>query len=290
MNTSLECLAHAKINLTLHVTGKRPDGYHLLESLITFADIHDTVTVEAADRLSLSITGPFATTLAQDEDENILMKTARMLAEKAAISPHVRIILHKVLPIGSGIGGGSADAAALMHLLHSLWKLPFSDEEMRAFALEIGADVPVCYNRKTAFIAGIGEQLREVTIPALFPALLINPLQSLSTIQVFKQGVPCFSSPDPQAIPPLQHETFIDWLKAQKNDLETTAISLMPVIADILTSLKHQPECLLARMSGSGATCFGLFSSTEDAAQAARHIRHTHPSWWVQETQIGGNF
>lgn len=284
---SLHCIAPAKINLTLHVTGKRADGYHLLESLIGFASIHDTVTVEAADKLSLAITGPFAAALTHDPQENILLKTARLLAEKAGIIPNVRIALEKNLPIGSGIGGGSADAAALMHVLHSVWKLPFTAQEMQAFALQIGADVPVCYNRKTVFMSGIGEQLQETSIPPALPALLVNPLQSLSTIQVFKQGVACFSLPDPEASPPMQHDSFIAWLKARKNDLEPPAIALMPVITDILTALEHQPGCQLARMSGSGATCFGLFSNEEAAARAAEAIRHEHPCWWVQTTTIG---
>lgn len=283
----LQHLAHAKINLTLHITGKRQDGYHLLESLMSFAALHDRITIHAAETLSLSVEGPFAGILHADNAENILLKTAKLLAAKAGIAPLVHITLHKSIPVGAGIGGGSADAAALMHLLYRLWELQFSAQEMQELALQIGADVPVCYSSTTTLVAGIGEQLQPIPFPLQMPAVLVNPLVPLSTIAVFKQGVSHYSAPGLQQDIPLEASSFLAWLKTKTNDLEVPAIQLMPVIADMLLALTQQDSCLLSRMSGSGATCFGLFQEKEDAAKAAAQIKARYPQWWVEETVIG---
>lgn len=283
----LHHLAHAKINLTLHLTGKRYDGYHLLESLMSFATLHDIVTVEKADTLQLVISGPFATALSHDKDQNILLKTAMLLAEKAGIQPNVHITLHKAIPIGAGIGGGSADAAALLHLLYRLWELSFTAKEMQELALQIGADVPVCYGQETALVSGIGERISPLPFPFHIPAVLINPLQSLSTIAVFKQGVTHFSTAENHQHIPTELNEFIHWMATKNNDLQPAAIQLMPVISDIITALKNQQNCLLARMSGSGATCFGLFKTEKEASEAANTLRKNHPNWWIQETIIG---
>ncbi len=287
MLSSLSRAAHAKINLSLHVTGKRADGYHLLESLISFATLHDIITVEPHDALALTLTGPFAPVLHADSSENLLCKTAKTLAYALGRTPDVHITLDKHIPIGAGIGGGSADAACLLHLLQILWKSTLAEEEIYALALSLGADVPICYHGKTMLVEGIGEVLTPLPFPHHIPAVLINPLRSLSTIAVFRHGVAQFSPAHLHHAPPEETNDFITWLHHKNNDLQAPATLLMPDIHEIITLLRQQTGCVLARMSGSGATCFGLFASQEQSMNATATLRHTHPHWWIQNTLIG---
>lgn len=271
--------APAKINLHLHVVGRRDDGYHLLDSLVVFAGVGDRLSVSPAEDLSLTLTGPFAAGLAAETD-NLVLRAARALADVVGQRATGRLVLEKVLPVASGIGGGSADAAATLRLLCRFWDIALPAEEMRRLAAGLGADVPVCLSGHPALMSGVGEILAPA--PSLPEAglVLVNPGVAVSTPSVFRARAGGFSSaagfppggwPDAAAL--------AGGLRETRNDLEPAAQSLAPAIDDALAALEAPSGCLLARMSGSGATCFGLFGSADAARQAADAIRR--PGWWV---------
>lgn len=268
--------APAKINLCLHVTGQRPDGYHLLDSLVAFADVGDRITCEPAERMTLQITGPQAGKLPVSDD-NLVLRAARVMGAVAAIT------LEKRLPVASGIGGGSADAAATLRALARLWGLPLPDA---AAVLGLGADVPVCLVGQTLRMQGVGEVLTPVHPLPETHILLVNPHVAVPTPAVFR-ALPCKVNP-PLPKPP----AFADvaglaiWLADQRNDLEAPAIQVAPVIAAVKAALAAQSGCLLARMSGSGATCFGIFADAGAAQAAARAIRSQYPDWWVEPARL----
>lgn len=272
--------APAKVNLTLHVTGKRADGYHLLESLVAFAGVGDTLELSSADDLSLVLTGPTAEALAADDD-NIVLRAARALAAHAGIEPRARIMLTKRLPVAAGIGGGSADAAAALRGLVQLWGLSIAEDDLRAIGLTLGADVPVCLAGRPTLMTGVGEHLAPA--PALPSAwlVLVNPRRPLSTPAVFKARNGDFSAPAPLAESPADAHSLAVALAARRNDLTHAAISLEPVVGDMLALIAAQPGCLLARMSGSGATCFGLFATPDTARPAAAALAAAQPGWWI---------
>lgn len=269
-------LARAKVNLFLHVTGRRADGYHLLDSLAVFPEIGDRLTATPADALSLEVTGPFAPALAAEAD-NLVLRAARALASRGA-----RLLLKKNLPIASGIGGGSADAAAALRLLSALWGI---SADLPAIALSLGADVPVCLGSRPARMQGIGEILAPV--PTLPPAgiVLVNPGLAVATPAVFRARAPGFTPPAtlPDAWP--DAAAMAAGLAACTNDLQAAAISLCPAIAEVLATLTALPGALLARMSGSGATCFALFADAAAARQAAESLAHT--GWWAWGGSMG---
>ena len=253
---SVSVKAPAKINLYLHVTGKRPDGYHLLDSLFAFARDGDVITAKQADGLSLEIIG--APDLSAGED-NIVIKAARKLAAALGIEPNAHLVLEKNLPIASGIGGGSTDAAAALKALQVLWKKTLPDEKLYALALELGADVPSCLAGKAVQVSGVGEVLTPAPeIPAL-PVVLVNPNKPVSTPAVFKTRKPVFSEPMPLTQNCADAAEFIGELKKRHNDLQDAACALEPAVAEVLHVLENQPRCLFSAMSGSGGTCFGLF-------------------------------
>lgn len=249
---AFDVFAPAKINLSLHVTGRRTDGYHLLDSLVVFADIGDTIHVVPSDTLSLTVLGPEAVAL-QDETDNLVLRAARMMDPEGT----ARITLTKRLPVASGIGGGSADAAAALRALAQLWDKPFPSLQA---TLALGADVPVCLNTNPMRMRGIGENLSQ--IPALpdLEIMLVNPRVPVSTPQIFK-SLQTRNNPAMQEELPDWNDakSFVDWLSEQRNDLQPPAIVQAPVIAEVLDYLS-QSGSLLSRMSGSGATCFGLFA------------------------------
>jgi 4-diphosphocytidyl-2-C-methyl-D-erythritol kinase len=268
--------APAKINLHLHVTGRRDDGYHLLDSLVVFAGTGDRLTVSPSPTLSLRVVGPFAAGLATEPD-NLVLRAARGLADLAGIRAHGALLLEKNVPVASGIGGGSADAAACLRLLCRFWDVA---PELKDLARNLGADVPVCLLAHPARMAGIGDVLTPA--PNLPPAglVLVNPGIAVSTPSVFRARTGGFSSP--ALFPPRGWSDALSLakdLRATINDLEAPARSLAPPIAAALDALTSRPGCLLARMSGSGATCFGLFASAEAARQAAAGIKQD--GWWV---------
>jgi 4-diphosphocytidyl-2-C-methyl-D-erythritol kinase len=270
----LSGFAPAKVNLFLHVTGKREDGYHLLDSLAVFPAVGDTLRLEPDAGLSLRISGRFGATLSAGPD-NLVLRAARLLAEKAGIAAAGRLHLEKNLPVASGIGGGSADAAAALILLARHWNFSAPLDEI---ALLLGADVPVCLASRPARMAGIGEILTPAPRLPPFGMVLVNPGVPVATAAVFKARAQAFSPP---AILP---ETWPDaaalaaWLADQKNDLEAPAIALAPPIAKVLAAMRALPGILLARMSGSGATCFAIFATPAAAANAAASINQ--PGWW----------
>lgn len=272
--------APAKINLTLHVTGQRSDGYHLLDSLVVFADVGDYISLRAADVLGLAITGPQAAQLPVTDD-NLVLRAARALN-----GPAVAITLEKHLPIASGIGGGSADAAATLRALSRLWAQPLPDT---ALALKLGADVPVCLLSQPLRMRGVGEDL--TPLPAALPQthlVLVNPGVGIATPAVFK-ALPSKTNPGMANMPIFATAADLAaWLATQRNDLEAPAQSLAPVIGTVKAALAAQAGCLLARMSGSGATCFGLFATAAEATAAQTQIATAHPDWWVKAGKLLG--
>jgi 4-diphosphocytidyl-2-C-methyl-D-erythritol kinase len=277
--------AWAKVNLYLHVTGKRPDGYHSLDSLVVFAGIGDTLRVEPADDLSLSVDGPTAGLL-DGTGGNIVLDAAQALARAAQVPAHARIHLTKRLPVAAGIGGGSADAAAALLALSRLWGVTLPPAQLHDLALALGADVPVCLRRRPTRMAGIGDTLSEVPpLPAAW-LVLVNPRIGLSTPAVFKARQGCFSDPQPLESSPADAERLAAMLARRGNDLTDAAISLVPDIAEVLRVLQATPDCLLARMSGSGATCFGLFAHQAQADAATAAISAVQGQWWCKSAPL----
>lgn len=269
-------LALAKVNLYLHVVGRRADGYHLLDSLAVFPGAGDVLCATPASSLSLQVTGLHGPGLDAGQD-NLVLRAARALAAAFPVHAGASIVLDKRLPIASGIGGGSADAAATLRLLAGLWKLPVTPDRLRVIAASLGADVPVCVGSRPARMQGVGEVL--VPAPALPDCgmVLVNPGMAVSTPEVFRGRMGAFSEVArlPRAWPDAR--SMAADLAELRNDLEPPAIALCPAIGAVLEWLRRQPGCLLARMSGSGATCFGVFP---DAATAAANIAHAPASWW----------
>jgi 4-diphosphocytidyl-2-C-methyl-D-erythritol kinase len=263
--------APAKVNLTLHVTGQRSDGYHLLDSLVVFVDLGDQISIAPKPGLALAITGPMAAGLEAGEN-NLVLRAARLIQGQGAVT------LEKRLPVSSGIGGGSADAAATLRAFARLGHaLPTA-----AQVVALGADVPVCLAGQAVRMRGVGERLDPLgPLPAAW-LVLANPGVSLATPAVFQQ----LARKDNPAMPdPLPHFASLDglaaFLRGQRNDLEPPAIQLAPVIANVRAALAAQPGCLLARMSGSGATCFGLFAEALTAERALRALQRAQPGWWL---------
>jgi 4-diphosphocytidyl-2-C-methyl-D-erythritol kinase len=269
--------APAKVNLFLHVTGRRADGYHLLDSLAVFGPAADRLTATPAAALGLTLSGPFGESLAAEED-NLVLRAARALAAEAGVTTGAALHLEKHLPIASGIGGGSADAAAALRLLNRLWGCGLEQAALARLAAPLGADIPVCVASRPARMQGIGEVISAApTLPGC-GLLLVNPGVPVATPAVFRarQGgfTPAATLPD---VWPDAAAMAAD-LARLTNDLEAPALSLCPVIGEALAALGATPGCLLARMSGSGATCFGLFTTPAEAAAAARRMP---ADWWA---------
>lgn len=276
--------APAKINLHLHVVGRRSDGYHLLDSLVVFAGAGDLLSVSPSDRLSLRLAGPFAAGL-EAEADNLVLRAARALADSAGIRPAGALVLEKNLPVASGIGGGSADAAAALRLLSRFWGIAPTPDAVARIAQRLGADVPVCIPSSPAIMSGIGEILHPAPRLPHAGIVLLNPGTAIFTPSVFQARSAAFSAP--AAFPQdgwRSAEQMAASLRAARNDLEPPARALAPVIGDCLNILASAPGCLLSRMSGSGATCFGLFASAEQARTVAGTL--VRPGWWVW----GGGF
>jgi 4-diphosphocytidyl-2-C-methyl-D-erythritol kinase len=278
-------LAPAKINLYLHVVGRRPDGYHLLDSLIVFAETGDVVTAEADSGLSLTVDGPFAGKLSADDD-NLVLRAAQGLRALGGATAGARIKLTKNLPVASGIGGGSADAAATLRVLCALWGIAPERADLEELALRLGADVPVCLDSKPSFIGGIGEEIVPARAIPSAHMVLVNPGVATPTPAVFKARAAGFSQPARWIAPPGDAHALAEALKTRRNDLTDPAIIVTPVIRDVLTAIVATKDCLLARLSGSGATCFGLYAGAEAAEAARQQIVSAHPAWWAVATRI----
>lgn len=270
--------AKAKVNLFLHVGARRADGFHELESLAAFAEAGDALEFETAETLSLALEGPFASSL-RNEPDNLILRAAGALAARAGIEPRAKITLTKYLPVASGIGGGSADAAAALRGLCRLWNISPSLNEI---ALSLGSDVPVCLESRSAWMAGRGEHVTPVSLPRI-PMVLVNPGVSVSTAEVFSRAKA--RSGIGAAKPGALHATaeLVSYLRTTTNDLEAPAREIAPVIGDVLSALSDS-GAILARMSGSGATCFGIYRSDADVEKAAGVIADAHERWWVVNT------
>jgi len=286
----LSLAAPAKVNLFLHVVGRRADGYHELESLFVFTRVGDRLRAEAAPDIALSITGPFGATLPSGPD-NIVLRAAMRLGEVAGCRKGVRFALDKRLPAASGIGGGSSDAAAALRLLDRLWGLHLPPRDLASIALGLGADVPACLDGRPVLVRGIGERIEAAPPLPDLRMVLVNPGVPLSTADVFRHRSGPFGQPGTGGIEP-GRKPFADAsdlasaLRRCRNDLEPAAIALVPAVGVALRHLGDAPGCLLARMSGSGATCFGLFAESATARSAAGAIRAAHPGWWVAVTAL----
>jgi 4-diphosphocytidyl-2-C-methyl-D-erythritol kinase len=281
--------APAKVNLTLAVLGRRRDGYHLLESVVVFARLHDRLSLVPGAALALRVAGP-TVAAAGPVAENLVLKAARALAAEMPGLTLGRFTLTKNLPVAAGLGGGSSDAAAALRLLARANRLSLRDPRLRKAARQIGADVPVCVDPRPRLMRGIGERLSEpLDLPAL-PAVLVNPGVALATKDVFAalglaHGARRRRTPLISRLP-RGRDALIALIAAHGNDLESPAVALKPVIARVLGALRGQPGCRLARMSGSGATCFGLFDTGAAARAAARRLRAAYPGWWVRATVL----
>ena len=274
--------APAKLNLNLRITGRRLDGYHELDSCVVFTAWADRVRVARAPRLGLEVVGPFAAALAAQPD-NLILRAARHLAAYAGRAPEVQVVLDKRIPVAAGLGGGSADAAAALRALNRLWQLGLATSELCALALELGADVPMCVLGRPARMRGIGERLEPIALPPL-ELILANPGRAVATAQVFAGLGPIATAPVPPPPPSGGGATLIEWLRACGNDLEAPARQLAPEIDQVLAAIGAQAGCQLARMSGSGATCFGVFAARGAARRGAAALRQAHPGWWVIST------
>lgn len=272
--------AHAKVNLCLHVLGRRADGYHEIDSLAAFAAAADTLLAEPAPVLSLEVAGRFADALGAAED-NLVLRAARALAAAAGIDAGARLSLVKRLPVAAGIGGGSADAAAALRALDRLWGLALGPARLGAIAAGLGADVPVCLAGRPARMGGVGERIGPAPALPPFGLLLANPGIALSTPAVFAARVGPFDPPAnlPGSWP--DATAMAAGLARCRNGLEAAAVALCPPIARVLEALGRLPGAHLARLSGSGATCFALFDDDGAAARAAALLAADQPGWWV---------
>lgn len=269
--------------------GRRADGYHTLDSLVVFARLGDRLTLVPGEKLALTVRGATAATAGKNED-NLVLKAGRALAAEVPGLTLGRFTLDKRIPVAAGLGGGSADAAAALRLLARVNRIALDDARLLKVARRIGADVPVCIDPRARRMRGIGEILSPpLALPPL-AAVLVNPGVAVPTKDVFAAlglaaGQECKRAVRMRRLP-RDREAFIAFIAAQTNDLEAAAIKLQPVIAKVLVALRKEPGCELARMTGSGATCFGLFDTTRAAAAAARRLAAEHPHWWVKATVL----
>jgi 4-diphosphocytidyl-2-C-methyl-D-erythritol kinase len=286
---SVRVFAPAKINLTLEVGRPRADGLHPLQSVVVFADVGDIIEAADADALTLSVTGEFAEGLAADES-NLVLRAARALAAHVGGARGAALSLEKNLPIASGIGGGSSDAAATLKALNQLWALDLGAVTLAKIGASLGADVPVCLAGAPAFMSGVGEQVTAISVPAM-PAVLINPMQPLATADVYRafDGMDLGDGFHARAAPHWANvgDAITD-IALVGNHLERPARSLMGQIDDILGLLQADNRVERAAMSGSGATVFALAASMEAAAAIADDVQQRRPDWWVADTLLGG--
>lgn len=279
----------AKVNLSLRVVGRRANGYHDLESVVAFADCADRLTLEPGAQLKLTTTGPLAAACG-DTADNLVLKAARLLTEAVPNLKLGAFTLDKVLPVAAGIGGGSADAAAALRLLARLNDLSLDDHRLQKVALATGADVPVCLVSRACDMTGVGEQLLPLALPSM-PCVMVNPRVPVATKDVFqalglRNGELLVGVTDVIRAPawPEEGASIADWvevLETVANDLEAPAMRIEPVIGEVLEALRESAGVKLARMSGSGATCFAIYGAPAEAHAAAEKIRRGHPGWWV---------
>lgn len=290
MAAELRELAPAKINLFLHIVGRRDDGLHLLDSLVAFTALGDRIAVAPAETLTVNRSGPFACQL-PPPSEDLVYRAAIGLADLAGCPAHAALDIEKVLPVASGIGGGSSDAAGVLRALQKLWAVTPDEAQIAALAARLGADIPVCLLGRTARVSGTGEKLEPVSLPSAVPIVLANPGVPLSTAAVFQAyresggdfGTPAGVIGD---VASASTDELAALLADRRNDLQAPAARLCPAIDTVLEALRRQEGCRLARLSGSGATCFAIFGSDRQAIAAAEAIGTGEPGWWVVATTL----
>ena len=277
-------LARAKINLDLHVLGRRPDGYHDIDSLMAFTAFGDVVDIDPAPGLILTLSGPFAAGLPVDET-NLVLRAARGLQAVTGIRAGAMLAVTKLIPSAAGLGGGSADAGATLRGLCRLWGVTPAQDVLTKLAASLGADVPACLSSRPVRATGIGEQLESLVLPAGLGVLLVNPRLPLPTAAVFRGlRAPFAAVPGPPAR--LDRDGLPAALASRRNDLELPAIAVCPAIAEVLAALRSLPGCRLVRMSGSGASCFALFADADAAHDAGERLAVYHADWWIQATTL----
>lgn len=288
MSVALIETARAKVNLTLRVLGRRSDGYHQLESVVVFADVGDTITFTPGAPPGVTVTGPFSTAI---DGENIAVRALRRLAEIAPSLTLGSVRIEKRLPVAAGIGGGSADAAAVLRAVRRANPESEARLDWLAFAAELGADVPVCLGNAPQFMWGIGKETAALPAFPVLPAVLVNPRVPVATADVFRAlSAPSLTLPASNPILPRPFANAADvisYLHDYGNDLEPPARKLCPAIDDVLSSLRTERGVEIARMSGSGATCFAICSTRADAADAAERLRVRAPEWWIEAVTLG---
>jgi 4-diphosphocytidyl-2-C-methyl-D-erythritol kinase len=285
-------LAPAKVNLYLHVGAPGPDGYHPLCSLMAFADFGDRLTTHEAEALTLDVCGPFARGLAGEADNLVLRAARALIAEARRPPPPMGLTLEKRLPVAAGLGGGSSDAGATLRLLSDEFRFSLGDERLEALAASLGADGAACLWGRPVTAQGRGERLSPAPGLPELDVVLVNAGVAVSTADVYRRFDAMGSFGDVE--PPVAPETFdtaaelAGWLSVQRNDLEPAAISTAPEVGAVLETLANEPEALLARVSGSGGTCFALCASDIEAESLAERLEAMAPSWWVKRCRLGG--
>lgn len=273
---SLSEITRAKINLSLNITGKRADGYHTLHSLVAFCDVGDVVSVAPADILNVHITGEYGGIL--HTTDNLILQAARLLQQYSGTTQGASITLEKNLPVASGIGGGSGDAATTLSLLNKYWQCHLPLSTLQQLGLQLGADIPVCLHNQACIMSGIGEKITALTsFPTLY-AVLVNPLKTIATRTVFSALKASAFQPAPEISTPLSIEN----IASLTNDLQPIASQYCPDIATILQSFSNTEHLVCARMSGSGATCFGLYRTQEQAKAAQKQLDIVLPNHWIR--------
>jgi 4-diphosphocytidyl-2-C-methyl-D-erythritol kinase len=278
-------IAPAKINLYLHVVGRRPNGYHELDSLVAFADAHDLIQIEPSERVSLTLAGPFGHMLDNDSD-NLVLRAAKTLSDHAGLNRGASITLVKNLPVASGIGGGSADAAATLRALNSFWEVGLDDQALASLGGSLGADVPVCLFGRTARMQGIGEIIEPGPDLPEIGLLLVNPGIGVSTLEVFSKREGTFSGPAPLPASFRSAADLAEFLSRCQNDLLAPARLITPQIDLVLGDIARQRDCLFSSLSGSGATCFGVFTDPKSAHDAVDDLKQSRAGWWSNAGKI----
>lgn len=279
--------APAKVNLFLHVAGRRDDGFHDLESLVVFTAFGDEVSISPSSALTLERSGPFAGDLPDNPEDDLCLRAATKLAKAFGRAPTAHIVLVKNIPVASGVGGGSSDAAAVLRGLCRLWGLDVRDPRVIGIAEDLGADVPVCLNGAAACISGIGDVVDPLVQDPAFHMLLVNPNEALATAEVFGAFAGGTGVTDGlvDSVCAQDSGTLLETISASRNDLAVAARELCPVVESVLRALEQSPGCTLARMSGSGATCFGIFPDAKSCQRAGAVISKAHQAWWVCPTR-----
>jgi 4-diphosphocytidyl-2-C-methyl-D-erythritol kinase len=286
---AVAAFAAAKVNLYLHLTGRRADGYHLLDSLVAFPDIGDNLSAEPAAGLSLEIGGPAAASLSGEVRDNLVLRAARLLADHSGTARGAALRLEKNLPVAAGIGGGSSDAAAALRVLTALWGLSVGKHVLCDLAQRLGADLPACLHARPVWVGGVGERVEPAAGLPQAGILLANPRRELPTAAVFDARSGPFGEPGRFAPMPGDAVELAQVLGSRRNDLTRAAVDLVPETGAVLARLAELPEALIARMSGSGPTCFALFRDRAGAERACHALSAAEPGWWCAAGALVGH-